>query len=256
MKKMLLVTLMVLLGSTGAWASLITDSSLLAGYPVIDFESQSLSSYQSTSAGLTIVVPTFGSVTFQAMDNQFQITDSNYPGYGDFSGGYNTTGQSLTNGFYNSADTGTYMGNGPGFMSLKISFSDPVAAFGFNMGAIDNNWTLAAYTSLDVPIPGESYAVPAPIHDYNNFTKGNTGEFYGILSEADPISYVLLTNTGNYFTSPYPFPGVPTGYDWIFIDNLRVMTSDTPVPIPSAALLLGSGLVALVGLRKKFLGRG
>ena len=228
---------MLLLGATTAWGSLITSvGQLPAGaYDFINFDSQGLNNYASGNS-LRITSGT-NTVTFTGTDGQFRINNL-------FSGAYNTSGHYLDNGPYTGYGTnpnGTLYMTGPGFNTLKISFLSPVEAFGFNMGAIDNCWVLAAYDVNNDQIDRETFPT-----NINN--KGNTNEFYGLTSSSSNISYVYLIDTGKSLPNDGNYGG-GAGVDWVFMDNFR--SSDPPlVPIPGTVWLLGSALVALAGLRR------
>jgi|GEM_PF-1962548 len=133
-----------------------------------------------------------------------------------YAGQYNMTGQYL--------DNGTYDDNG--FSSLRLNFVSPTNAFGFHWGASDYQWTLTAYDTGDNPLA--SYNMPIT-------TSSNAGEFYGIATAN--ISYALLTNISGH-------------YDWVMIDDLHI-AQPCPIPIPGAVLLLGTGLLGLLGLKRK-----
>jgi hypothetical protein len=247
-KKILLVSLMVLLGSTGAWAGLITTIGDLppGTYNVIDFESQAL----TTKAMGSSLAITSGSntVTFTAMDGQLRIDNA-------YSGSYNTMGNYLDNGPYTGIglnSDGTWYSTGPGFNTLKIAFNSPIQAFGFTVGALDNLWQLSAYDTGGALIDTQTFPLnPKDYWDASTYLNYNTQEFYGFEQTTSNISYVILTNTqvmlpiAHNQNSNY---GAQQGVDWIFIDNFQ---SSAQVPIPGTVLLLGSGLVALTGLRKK-----
>ena len=132
-----------------------------------------------------------------------------------YAGDYNMTGQYLDNGTY---------GN-KGFSALKLTFYGGASAFGFHWGASDNTWSLTAYDAGNNVI--EAHNLP--------ITKSsNAGEFYGLA--ACNIAYAILANAG--------------GYDWVMIDDLHIATG--VVPVPGAVWLLGSGLVGLLGIGRKF----
>lgn len=95
---------------------------------------------------------------------------------------------------------------------------------------------------------------------------GTTTTYPPILNEpdADPSFFfymnngfeTLLTIEALFFTSYNPF-GPPTGLegDLPGMDVVELTAFDyTPTPIPGAAWLLGSGLIGLVGLRRRFKG--
>ncbi len=133
-----------------------------------------------------------------------------------YNGSYNSVGQSNQNTW-----TGTD--------AYRIDFATSVNAFGFNFGASDDEWLLNAYYSannlLESHILPETYA-------------SNAGEYYGIASTG--ISYATLTQTYNHWTP----------VDYIFIDNFSPGPGNA-VPEPGTMLLLGSGLLGMIGIRRK-----
>ena len=157
----------------------ISNESELSGGTVIDF---------SNGAGTTGTY-TEGNVTFSSEDSgSLRIYAGHY--------NYNTSGHYLQN---NSLET-RYGGISN---SLKFSFSSAVSVFGFNWGASDSQWDLKAYDSNNTLL--ETYNLP--------ITSGaNNGEYVGISSDSEAISYATLIPEIN-------------GSDWIFIDNFTYVAS-------------------------------
>jgi len=277
-KKILLVTVMVLLGITAARADLVTNVSQLplGVYMIINFNNLTPATY---SAGTSLAI-TSGSntVTFTGLGGQLTIENT-------YAGLYNTTGNYLANSWYvgnpvpnpgpSGGGTATqtidsnldtqpapsygWYNAGNGFTTLKISFATPVSAFGFNMGALDNIWTFTAYNVNKQQIDFQSFGITGPYWDSttslgNGLYSGNTGEFYGLKESTNDISYVLMSCTTTMLPIPYNIKyGYTNGgiYDWIAMDNFEVQNGLPRVPIPGTAVLLGTGLVALMGLRKR-----
>jgi hypothetical protein len=114
--------------------------------------------------------------------------------------------------------------------TMTFAFSTPVSAVGgflnYSPGST-NPTTIAVYDASNHLI--ESFNL--------TFTTGggdDTGFFYGFEESANIISYFTLTD------------------NYVGIVNLTTKTS--PVPLPGAIWLLGSGLLGLAGLRKQFRG--
>lgn len=64
---------------------------------------------------------------------------------------------------------------------------------------------------------------------------------------ANPTSFTLSTAASVYF-------GVADSYYGDNSSGMSLLVSGSPVPIPAAAWLLGSGLIGLIGLRRKMRG--
>lgn len=153
-----------------------------------------------------------GGVTFIANNNHLQIDDSYESSYGQVG---------------NYLDNGTYSSNG--FSNLTIQFSSPTSAFGFqwDMAEPSANWNLNAYDASNMLLG--SYNLP-------NTDGSPTGAFVGLA--LSNISYATLINSHQDF-------------DWISIDNFTYQ-QNAVVPLPTAVLLLGSGILCLLGFRRKF----
>lgn len=205
MKKILVTFLMVfsfLCIAGNSSADLISSSSdtNLAGSTIVDFESETLGQYSSL---------TIGDLTITGNDYFYLETT--------FSGDYNSSG--------------VYLGNRQGASNLTFGFATTVSAFGFNIGASNEDWQLNAFDSSDSII--ESYTLPQTF-------SSNAGDFYGIAAAG--ISYatlVQLTNINDY------------GTDYILLDNVNYVTS-AQVPEPATMLLFGSGLAGLACFRRRF----
>ena len=82
--------------------------------------------------------------------------------------------------------------------------------------------------------------------------------FTGTSTDSIHLAYLAYTSTGQVFGSYLNFNYGGTS-NWSFpeIQNLNPLaynrTGASSVPIPPAALLFGTGLVGLVGLRKKLI---
>ena len=165
----------------------ILIESELSGGTVIDFSNGAGTNGTGTY--------TEGNVTFSSEDGAQIRIDRFYEGR------FNTNGHY----FQNNCQPGTYclaplIGD-----SLKFSFSSPVSAFGFNWGASNLLWDLKAYDSNNNLL--ETYTLPI-------LTDNNNGEYYGISSDSENISYATLIDqpTGD-------------GSDWILIDNFTYVAS-------------------------------
>ena len=81
---------------------------------------------------------------------------------------------------------------------------------------------------------------PVAIADEGHSGATAEDSFFGLI-DADGISAIKISNTGG----------------GIEVDHLQYGQSNTnPVPEPSTLLLLGSGLVGLAGMRRRFKAKG
>lgn len=156
------------------------------------------------------------------------------------SANYSYLGNFPNGDYYLLGDNGSW-GPGMSFAALndatgtiKFAFSTPMAAVGafMNYAVIGGNTlgtvTFAAYDQNNNLL--DSYDISSLIR--TGSTSNDDGRFLGIALNSPEISYFTLSNS------------------YVVLTDLRY--SETPVPIPGAAWLLGSGLLALVGLRKRF----
>ncbi len=188
--------------------SFISSSSdaALTGATVENFNATTPGSYTNLNTGI---------VTLSGNDTLF-IENT-------FTNGYNATGNYLAN-------------QNSGFTVLTLDFSSTVSAFGFNWGASNESWVLAAFDVNNVLLG--SYSVPE-----SQFS--NAGDFYGIA--ANGISRGVLTQTS--------FGDGPV--DYVIIDNLRFAASQQgAVPEPStwAMMLFGFGAAGAMLRRRKVSG--
>ena len=167
---------------------------------------------------------------------------------------FNTEGVFLTNWEkrVRSGATGEFLDFQPTFTTeFRFEFDEAVDAFGFNFGANDNNWVLAAYDENDVLLEELDIA-------YVAINEVSDGQYYGITAEN--IKYLTLTDT--FVTSaeagtscPLPdFPNVIPGQicgEWVMIDNVTY-ANGTPVPVPAALPLLavGAGILGFAARRR------
>ncbi len=97
------------------------------------------------------------------------------------------------------------------------SFATPITGFG-------------GFFDLNPEGIGSGIHISADGYDVGDITANG---FWGFFS-TEPLSTVMFSN-------------VPTGQDHFYMDDMRYC----PVPVPPAVWLLGSGLLGLMGLRRK-----
>ena len=171
----------------------ISIESELNGGTVIDFSNGS-----NGTSGTSFQTYSEGDVTFS---NEGGINDNGSINIDDTkSGVYNTTGFYLQN---TTDDVGVRFTNPS--KSLKFVFTNPVSAFGFNLGHNLNSWDLKAYDSSDTLL--ETYNLPTLL------TTDNNGEYFGISSDSNNISYATLIDRLD----------THSGGNWIFIDNFTYL---------------------------------
>ncbi|MAE94604.1 MAG: hypothetical protein CL910_08095 [Deltaproteobacteria bacterium] len=107
-----------------------------------------------------------------------------------------------------------------------LSFASPVAAFGFDVNALDIDWTMVLFDSLGNTI-GSFVIANQPGQGLSGF--GRRG--YAGASSAVPVASVRIGNPGSH--------------DWALIDNIAIAA----VPEASSASVLGLALLGL-GLRR------
>ena len=99
-----------------------------------------------------------------------------------------------------------------------------VTAFGFDLNALDNDWTVETYDTNGLLLG--TYVIPSQSPGLTGF---NRRSYFGV-TEASAIQSFTVRSTGN---------------DRALIDNFAY----TPVPEPNVAMLLGLGLLTLAGTR-------
>lgn len=185
-----------------------TDHTALTGATVIDFAAMATGVYTSL---------TVAEVTFTALNGDLNVTDA-------WGGSYNTTGRHLADDYTNNAS------------SIRFDFAADVTAFGFNFGASDSTWELAAFDADGVKL--ESMKL-------NKTYSSNAGEWFGIA--ANGISWATLSVIDGCWD------------DYVMIDDFaytggwtdggsNLETSE--VPVPAAAPLLAAGL-GILGFMKR-----
>jgi hypothetical protein len=196
--------LMVSAPSAYAGVSLITgtgDPSTAVGGTPITFETVAPGRYTTL---------TVDGVTFTPAAGTAEYVNS------DYSGSYNTTGQSLQNTYASDA-----------FSVLNITFSSAVAAVAFNWGAADTNWLLSAYDGAT--LLGTVTLLPT--------SSGNDGTYDGIESTSKDITSVSLYVDLAHLETSLP--------DYVLIDNFSAGLTTSSVPEPSTWAMMLFGFAGL-----------
>jgi hypothetical protein len=148
-------------------------------------------------------------------------------------------------GIWNASDTTTAL------RTVSISENNLSTAPEFNQGAYFH------FAGLEVPLllkAGETYHVGATVYTgtatkpglYDMFASFNAGQ-YSVTVNND-ITYLKGVNGVTNSAGQLVFPGTVDTYATYTIGaNIDV----TPTPIPAAAWLLGSGLLGLIGIRRR-----
>ena len=155
------VVFLLSVGITNASPILITNSSdaALTGSTVIDFNSESLSTFTSQ---------TFNSdVTFSVSSGSLYIENT-------YSGEFGSSGN--------------YLANQTNPNPITINFVQDVSAFGFSWGAADEPWTMALYNSSSGLLG--TLNIAAQTAPYIGFIGGT--------DSTDSISYAVLTDQSSY----------------------------------------------------------
>jgi len=104
-----------------------------------------------------------------------------------------------------------------------------VMAFGFDLTALDTDWTVETYDATDTLL--STYVIPSQSPGLTGF---NRRGYFGA-TETAPIQYITVRSAAD---------------DRALIDNLAyVPYTAPPVPEPNVSMLLGLGLLALAGTR-------
>lgn len=187
-----------------------------AGAAFIDFDNLPLGPIDGVPIG-----PAFpNGVTITSSDGTASVILGNQPGFG-FVTPFNTVSN---NGFITSATLTFTFDVGRGFVAFDAG----------DAGGDTDQFTYTAYDVNDVVL----YSATTPVYGGNPIAGNNfmVDRYHVVLTGIGFMKKVVVSNA------------IEGG---ILIDNLEYCQ---PVPIPGAVWLLGSGLLGLLGLRRRFLG--
>lgn len=198
----------VLTGVGGAPTDSIFTSAAPADVTTFGFNTVAAGDYATLS---------LGDVDFIGVDGPLTVS-------GAFNGGFNSNG-------------GQHIENGADGVpaSFRFNFNSAIAAFAFNIGASDTEWTLSAFDSGDNLIAS---FVDAPL------IGSNAGDYIGIDGMGTNIAYATLIQTSGL-----------TSNDYILIDDFTTLAASTAGVVPEPTSLATWGLlvgaVAAVRRRRK-----
>ncbi|MCG8588061.1 MAG: hypothetical protein MJE66_02110 [Proteobacteria bacterium] len=200
----LAVAMLIALGARSAEAAFIDNAGdpALVGAVLFDFNSEPLDTYFTTR--------TFGGLfTITMAVDDMHMDDQWCASFG-------TTGNCLD----------TISSGGPANDDFRIDFVQPVSAFGFDLNALDIDWTLETYDSLDNLLG--SYTIASQSPGLTGFDRRG----YAGATESVSIAYAVISSVGN---------------DRALLDNFAIV-----VPEARSTLLLGLGLggLAVAGRRR------
>jgi len=162
---------------------------------------------------------------------------------------------------YNDVNTDVKGGDGRANADLTFDLNYPKVRIKFNYGIVtyadsDDTWSAAAYSRGNLKVTISSphilgYAWQFQLNSGPN--ESQTGSVDEIVDLGGPTGsgYMLSFSIDELSTAQlYPNATYASASAHVWINNIEVEA----LPLPSTLLLLGSGLLGLLGVRKKFRG--
>ncbi len=160
-----------------------------------------------------------------------------------------------------SAYSGVWVPNGPSATIVSVNFSIPGLEFNWESGDEFGVKDLSDTPDYLTVMEYSDFSFSSPLLQ-NDLTFTKTGDIFSVGVEGVNIELGDANEFGFYFKrsgSEYNIVSFPetTGSYSLTFDDINSPTfqlsevSPVPTPVPTAMLLLGSGLVGLAGLRRK-----